>query len=171
MCIYNSQQENTIQYCNANITYGLNCDKTLDIYMGMSEGSTVITPPIEGIPGVNEYCFSVSTSSGNKTIIIEGNLNIFRPIINNGKSFLSGSSFDSLIFYIIPGMNTGGIIAGVLIFVILIGIVIAIIIINRIYVHWFTRPPPLTIKFSNEKEIGSLAKILKVFQVSNETEK
>ena len=80
-CIYRNQSINIIKYCNVSIAYGTDCDKTLGTYRNMNVSSTVITPPIDSVPGVNEYCYSVSASYGNERIAIEGNLNI---ISNSG---------------------------------------------------------------------------------------
>ena len=67
--------------CIANVTYGKNCDQHLGTYPATGVGSIMTTPTIEFIPEVSFYCVSISASSGNQTVIVEGNLG-FVNIVN-----------------------------------------------------------------------------------------
>ena len=63
-----------MKQCSANITYGENCDTLLDTYNGMGIGGTVETQQLELVPGVVEYCFLVTATSNNVTVLVDGTL-------------------------------------------------------------------------------------------------
>ena len=65
-----------IKSCIANVTHGKNCEQYLGTYRVNGVGSTVTTPTIQFIPEVSSYCISISASSGNQTVIVEGNLDL-----------------------------------------------------------------------------------------------
>lgn len=60
--------------CIANITYGINCNQPLGVFSGVGAGNSVITPSVEFIDTVSEYCLLVSAISGNVTVMVEGTL-------------------------------------------------------------------------------------------------
>lgn len=80
MCTFKNQPQEIIKHCDANVTYGDNCDKLLNVYKGMDIGDAVLTLPLETVPGVTDYCFVVTAISNNVTVMVEGNL------VNIGKS-------------------------------------------------------------------------------------
>ena len=57
-----------------NITYGKNCEIFLDSYSGMGTGDSVETQQLEVVPGVVEYCFLVTATSNNVTVLVDGTL-------------------------------------------------------------------------------------------------
>lgn len=65
-----------VKSCTASISYGEDCDQHLGTYPANGVGSTVTTPTIEFIPEVSFYCISISASSGNQTVIVEGMLDL-----------------------------------------------------------------------------------------------
>lgn len=74
-CTFLNQALNRVKLCNASIMYGANCDQQLGIYSGMGTGVAVATTSLVLLDG-NEYCFSITASNGNKTVIVEGVLNV-----------------------------------------------------------------------------------------------
>ena len=84
-CTFFAQVPNRFKQCKANITHGNNCDQQIGSFNGNGSGDTVVTEIIElqPIEGVNAYCFSVIASSGNKTVIVEGTLDV----ISFGKNY------------------------------------------------------------------------------------
>ena len=77
-CNFKNQPATTMKQCDANITYGENCDKQLNTYKGMGVGNAVSTSQLETIPGVTDYCFVVTAVSNNISVIVEGD------IVNSG---------------------------------------------------------------------------------------
>ena len=84
ICIYSNQSLETLKYCNVTITHGPDCDEVLHTYNSTSKSRMIITPKIETVPGVSEYCYSICASRDGGKIVIEGNLNL--NLIVNGKS-------------------------------------------------------------------------------------
>ena len=74
ICTFLNQQPNVMKRCSANITYGEDCDRFLNILSGMGTGDTVATQQLEGVPGVDEYCFLVTAESNNVTVLVDGTL-------------------------------------------------------------------------------------------------
>lgn len=79
-CTFLSPPPNTLKHCKASVKYGNDCGKQLKggLLNGSSSADTVMTEVLvlRHIEGVNEYCFSVTASSDNKTVIIEGTLDV-----------------------------------------------------------------------------------------------
>ena len=73
-CTFLNLPHNIMKQCSANITYGANCDLLLNVYSNIGIGDTVVTPQLETVPGVVEYCFLVTAISNNVTVFVEGNL-------------------------------------------------------------------------------------------------
>ena len=71
ICKFMNQPPETLKQCNASITSGVNCDLHHEVYHITGIGETLLTPSI-AIDGFTEFCFSVNTSSGNVTVIVEG---------------------------------------------------------------------------------------------------
>ena len=59
-------------------------DRHLGVYSGTGTGDSVTTQSLklEPMEGINEYCFSVTASSGGRTVIVEGTLDV----LNLGKA-------------------------------------------------------------------------------------
>ena len=74
ICTFLNQPYGIIKQCNANISYGKNCNSFLNTFIGMNAGDTVETEQLEVVPGVVEYCFLVTATSNNVTVLVEGNL-------------------------------------------------------------------------------------------------
>ena len=74
ICYFKNQPTATMKRCDANITYGENCDQPLSVYRGNEDGNTVSTSQLETAPGVTDYCFVVTAVSNNVTVMVEGNL-------------------------------------------------------------------------------------------------
>ena len=74
ICTFLNQQRGVLKQCSANISYGENCNSFLNIFTGMDVGDTVETHQLEVVPGVVEYCFLVTATSNNITVLVEGNL-------------------------------------------------------------------------------------------------
>ena len=74
ICTFVNQPLQMEKECIANITYGAECDQLLDVYEGVGTGDEVRTPSLETVPGVAEYCFTVTATSNNATVQVEGNL-------------------------------------------------------------------------------------------------
>lgn len=74
ICTFLNQPSQRVKECNANITYGSDCDQFLGVYEGEDTGDAVRTPSLGTVPGVAEYCFTVTAISNNVTVQIEGNL-------------------------------------------------------------------------------------------------
>lgn len=68
-----------MKQCNANITYGDNCESFLNTYGGMGTGDTVETQQLEVVSGVVDYCFLVTAKSNNITVLVEGILQNIGP--------------------------------------------------------------------------------------------
>ena len=83
VCSFINQPTSTLKHCSANITYGENCDQLLGIYDTVSNGNSVRTPPLETRADVADYCFIVTATSNNVTVMVEGSL------VNIGKLVLS----------------------------------------------------------------------------------
>lgn len=68
----------SVQQCTVNVTYGSNCDQHLGMYLNMSNSNFVLSPPLEVIDSVTEYCISVAATSNNapEPVIVEGILNL-----------------------------------------------------------------------------------------------
>ena len=77
-CTFLNQPFNSVKLCNASITYGANCDQQLGIYSSEGTGNFVTTPTLVLEEGVNQLCFSVTAKSGNKTVIVEGTLDVVK---------------------------------------------------------------------------------------------
>lgn len=73
-CAFINQESDTVKWCNANVTYGSNCDQQLGMYFGMGRGDRVRTSPLTTVPGVAEYCFLINATSRNITVLVQGNL-------------------------------------------------------------------------------------------------
>ena len=58
--------------------YGPDCDQSLGVYSSSSTGpsDSLSTSPIDLVDNVAEYCFTVTASSGNVTVDVEGTLNL-----------------------------------------------------------------------------------------------
>ena len=84
-CTFLNLSPNVLKQCKASIAYGNDCDQQIGLFYGNGSGDTVMTEIIglQPIEGVNEYCFSVTASSGNKTVIVEGTLDV----INFGNNY------------------------------------------------------------------------------------
>lgn len=80
-----SSPVNSVQQCTVNVTYGSNCDKNLGTYRNTNNSNFVLTPPLDFIDSVSEYCFSVAATSNNEIVILEGILNL----INTGNNYYS----------------------------------------------------------------------------------
>ena len=74
VCTFKNQPTATTKQCDANITYGENCNQELDVYRGMGVGDTVSTSQLEILPGITDYCFIVTAISSNVTVMVEGTL-------------------------------------------------------------------------------------------------
>jgi hypothetical protein len=74
MCTFLNKTPNIMKQCSANITYGEDCDRFLNIFSGMGTGDIVATQPLEGVPGVTEYCFLVTAETNNRMVLIDGTL-------------------------------------------------------------------------------------------------
>ena len=77
-CTFLNQPLENTKHCSANITYGANCDQSLGAYSGSSTGPSdfLSTSPIDLLNDIAEYCFIVTASSGNVTVVVEGTLNL-----------------------------------------------------------------------------------------------
>ena len=75
-CTFLNQPQDGVKHCNASITYGDNCDQQLGVYSSIGTGDSVTTPMLELIDSINEYCFSVTASSGVRTVVVEGSMDI-----------------------------------------------------------------------------------------------
>ena len=72
-CTFPNEPLDSVKQCNANITYGANCDQQLGVYSTMDTGVSVAITSVV-LVDINEYCVSVTASSSNKTVIVEGRL-------------------------------------------------------------------------------------------------
>ena len=73
-CTFNNQPQEILKQCDANISYGINCNRLLNVYKGMDVSDTVFTSQLETVPGVTDYCFVVTAISNNVILMVEGNL-------------------------------------------------------------------------------------------------
>ena len=76
MCTFMNQPQDVVKQCSISITYGTLCDQVLGVYRSAGPSDILPSPSIEFLNDVAEYCFTVNASSGNLTIVIEGNLNL-----------------------------------------------------------------------------------------------
>lgn len=58
--------------CTVNVSYGVDCDQELGTYPNSSFNNFVVTPQIEFVNGIFEYCLLVTAISGNTTVKVEG---------------------------------------------------------------------------------------------------
>lgn len=154
--------------CIANITYGENCDQHLGIYSDTSIGSSVTTPTIEFISGESFYCISVSASNSNRTVIVEGNLDL----LNIGNVTMILYSLKLRVHII---MNTGqrsttsaGVVAPVVsvLVTVVVCMIVAIIVgvsLYLVYTHKSHKEERI-ITFTTSKS-SSLTDVLQVFKV------
>ena len=73
-CTFLNQPFDILKHCSANITYGDNCERFLNIFSGTSTGNTVATQQLEAVPGVVDYCFLATAKSNNVTVLVDGTL-------------------------------------------------------------------------------------------------
>ena len=88
ICLFPNQQQGLTRQCSVNITYGENCEFFLAPYSTSGPSNSLPSPSIEFLSTVSEYCFTVVASSGNKSVIVEGNLNLITSTIGETKSVL-----------------------------------------------------------------------------------
>lgn len=74
---------NSVQQCAVNVTYGSNCNQHLGTYRNTNNSKFVVTPPLDFIDSVSEYCLSVAATSNNETVIVKGILNLINTRNNN----------------------------------------------------------------------------------------
>ena len=74
MCTFKNQPTAIEKHCDANITYGENCNRELNVYRGMGTDDTVSTSQLESLPGIADYCYVVTAISNNVTVMVEGTL-------------------------------------------------------------------------------------------------
>ena len=79
-CIFKAHnQPPGVKYCNASISYGINCATILGVYEGSSTSNMVtITAPVNTITNVTEYCYNVTATAQNmkvNQIVVEGVVN------------------------------------------------------------------------------------------------
>ena len=84
-CIFKAHnQPPGVKYCNASISYGINCATILGVYVGSSITNIVkITAPLNTM---TEYCYNITATAQNmkvNQIVVEGVVN--PPIFGNGK--------------------------------------------------------------------------------------
>ena len=79
-CTFMNQQQGINNLCSVNVTYGTNCEQILGVYSSTGPSNPLPTPPFELLGSVVEYCFTVTASSGNKSVVVEGNLNLLTSI-------------------------------------------------------------------------------------------
>ena len=86
-CTFHNQPQEYIKRCSVGIASSVNCDQPLRvIYNSSGIGDSIQTPPLvlNLTNGINEFCFSIKASSGgNRTVIVEGTLNIANNNIGN----------------------------------------------------------------------------------------
>jgi hypothetical protein len=65
--------------CVVNFTYGSNCQNHLETYTYQNKnGGDSVTVWFQNLTRNNEpsYCFTILTNNGNKTVLVEGRLNV-----------------------------------------------------------------------------------------------
>ena len=72
ICSFRNQPTASLKNCSANITYGENCDRLLSVYSAASTGNIITTPPLETRADVTDYCYVVTATSSNVTVMVEG---------------------------------------------------------------------------------------------------
>ena len=65
---------NISRQCIATISYGANCDLGVTVYQNTSNSVSVLTPPIEFMDEVSEYCLCVKAISNTVSLSVEGAL-------------------------------------------------------------------------------------------------
>ena len=86
-CIFKAHnQPPGVKYCNASISYGINCATILGVYEGSSTSNMVtITAPVNTITNVTEYCYNITATAQNvkvNQIVVEG---VVQRFFSNGK--------------------------------------------------------------------------------------
>ena len=64
-----------LKYCNASISYGIDCETSLGVYVGSSTSNMVTTAPLDTITKITEYCYNITVTAQNRKvnqIVIEG---------------------------------------------------------------------------------------------------
>ena len=75
LCLFSSGTPiKSIKHCNVTVAYGANCDQQIRVYSNSSINNLVLTPQIEFVNDIHEYCLFVNASSNNTTITVEGML-------------------------------------------------------------------------------------------------
>ena len=82
--MYLNQPLDRVKHCNVSIFYGVNCNQLLGTFTSVGTGDSLKTPDLllQTANGT-ELCYSVNASSGGRTVIVEGILNVIT--INSGK--------------------------------------------------------------------------------------
>ena len=145
ICTFLNQRFDIIKQCNANITYGENCEIFLGIYSGMGTGDSVETQQLEAMPGVVKYCFLVTAISNNVTVLVDGTLqNLDSQASNNNVIVAAIATPLGLVFLVFP-------------LLVILGAIIA-------WKYFSVAKSTVRIKFSVKDKPGSLARALKVFK-------
>ena len=90
ICSFLNQPLDRQKECNASITYDADCNQELGNYSAMGTGANVTIPQLALIHGIGstEYCYSVTASSNNTTVVVEGDLDIVNIQFGNMTSLL-----------------------------------------------------------------------------------
>ena len=62
--------------CIATISFGVNCELGVKVYQNISNSISVLTPPIEFMDKVSEYCLSVKAISDTVSLSVDGTLSL-----------------------------------------------------------------------------------------------
>lgn len=76
----------TDKICSASISYGTNCNSTLESKPSIrGTGNDLFTPSINFVNDNAEYCFEITASSANETVVLKGTLYVINTSIVTGK--------------------------------------------------------------------------------------
>ena len=140
------------------------------IYSGTGTGDSVTTPSVKLVPMecIDEYCFSVTASSGGRTVIVEGTLDVLNfGIIPE----CYPCSQAKLILYNMYAGSTGNdnvnLSAAIAVpNIVIVGVLLAVV--ASIFgwnIYCARIRTPVIIKFSVKNKPGALDKALKIFEV------
>ena len=169
VCSFFNQPTATLKNCSANITYGSNCDQLLGVYSTETSGNTLRTPPLVTRADTTEYCYVVTATSSNVTVMVEGiftDIGIYLKSVVHQYEICKHLNFE-LSDSGSSNLNIAAIATPVIILIVVLLITIVFLFLLLGYkVQQNRKMSEYIVKFSVTDEVGSLAKVLKVFKVT-----
>ena len=77
-CVFLTEPLDSMKECDVILSYGVKCNKVLDVYEVSGRESTLETPPLGFIEGADQYCYEVIArhQNLNLNITVEGIINL-----------------------------------------------------------------------------------------------